>query len=248
MRSAKILLIAAIVVVSVIGARTIVLAHAKIQSADPKPGSTVAKAPAMVKIMFALAPDESLDKTSTISVWDSHARRVDDGKGGVDLNDMDRKTMVAVLKPITAGTYTVRWKAVSSPDKDVAQGSFTFTVGAAAGSMPMPGTPLPALKIIAPAAGATVASPVNVVFETTADLSKMTVGDMTKIPGAHLHADLDRRVVMPEMKQIKMMSEHRYQISLGTAAAGKHTIRLYWGDNKTHKPVGTVQSVSIAVK
>ena len=63
--------------------------------------------------------------------------------------------------------------AVSSPDKDVAQGSFTFTVAAAMGSMPM-ATSLPPLKIISPVGGATVASPVDVVFETTADLSKMT--------------------------------------------------------------------------
>jgi methionine-rich copper-binding protein CopC len=245
MRPAKILLIATMVAVSLIGARTIVLAHAKIQSADPKPGSTVAKAPAMVKIVFALAPDESLDKSSTISVWDSHGRRMDDGKGGVDLNDMDRKTLFATLKPLTADTYTVRWKAVSSPDKDVAQGSFKFTVTAAAGSMPVS---LPPLKIISPAAGATVASPVDVVFETTADLSKMTVGETTKMRGAHLHADLDKRVVMPEMKQIKMLGEHRYQLGLGSASAGRHTVRLYWGDNKTHKPVGAVQTVAITVK
>ena len=248
MRLAKIMCVIAIVAVSLMGARTIVLAHAKIQSADPKPGSTVAKAPAMVKIVFALAPDESLDpKTSTIAVSDSHGRRVDDGKGGVDLNDMDRKTMIAMLKPLTADTYTVRWKAVSSPDRDVAQGSFKFTVAAAMSGMPMPAS-LPPLKIISPAAGATVASPVEVVFETTADLSKMTVGEMTRMHGAHLHADLAGRVTMPEMKQIKMVGEHRYQLLLGTAAAGRHTIRLYWGDNKTHKPVGPVQVVSVTVK
>ena len=248
MRCVKIMLVIAIAVVGLCGARTIVLAHAKIQSADPKSGSTVATAPKMVKIVFALAPDESLDKTSTISASDSHGRRVDDGKGGVDLNDMDRKTMTAMLKPIAAGSYTVRWKAVSNPDKDVAQGSFTFTVAAAMGNMPMSTASLPALKIISPAAGATVASPVEVVFETMADLPKMTVGEMTKMQGTHLHADLDKRVVMPVMKQIKMLGEHRYQMSMGSAAAGQHTIRLYWGDNKTHKPVGPVQTVSVVVK
>lgn len=196
-----------------------------------------------------MPPDESLDpKTSTISVLDSQGRRVDDGKGGVDLNDMDRKTLRAMLKPITAGTYAVRWKAVSSPDKDVSQGSFTFTVAAAMGSMPMSTTSLPPIKIISPAAGATVASPVEVVFETMADLAKMTVGDMTRMQGTHLHADFDGRVTMPEMKQIKMQAEHRYQLSLGSAAAGRHTIRLYWGDNKTHKPVGPVQTVWVTVK
>jgi len=253
MRFAKVLLVISIAVVSLMGARAVVLAHAKIQSADPKPSTTVSTAPAIVKIVFALAPDESLDpKGSTITVSDSHGRRVDDGKGGVDLNDMDRKTLRAMLKAIAAGTYTVRWKAVSSPDKDVAQGSYTFTVAAASGhaSMASPAMPasLPPLKIVSPAAGATVASPVDIVFETTADLSKMTVGDMTRMQGTHLHADLDGKITMPEMKQIKVLSDHRYQLSLGKAAAGRHTVRLYWGDNKTHKPFGAVQTVAVIVK
>lgn len=236
-------------VVGLAGGRAVVLAHARIQSADPRPGSTVAKAPTMVKIIFTLAPDESLDpKTSTISVIDSHGRRVDDGKGGVDLNDMDRKTMTAMLKAITSGTYIVRWKAVSSPDNDVAQGSFKFTVAASMSSTRMTDTSLPSLRIVSPVPGATVASPIVVVFETTADLSKMTVGEMTKMPGPHLHADLDKRVVMPEMKQIKLLGAHRYQLGLGRAAAGSHTIRLYWGDNKTHKPMGMVQMITVTVR
>jgi methionine-rich copper-binding protein CopC len=252
MRWVKIGSVIAVVMLGLAGARVVALAHARLQRADPRPGSTVATPPAMVRIVFTLAPDESLDSTSTISVWDSRGRRVDDGKGGVDLNDMDRKTMTAMLKPIAAGTYTVRWRAVSSPDKDIAQGSFKFTVAASMSRMPMAGptmaSALPPLKIIAPAAGATVASPVVLVFETTADLSKMTVGEMMKMPGAHLHADLDGRIVMPEMKQIKALGQRRYQLDLGKAAAGRHTIRLYWGNNKTHKPVGMVQSVSITVK
>jgi methionine-rich copper-binding protein CopC len=32
------------------------------------------------------------------------------------------------LKPIGPGTYTVRYKAVSSEDKDVVEGSYRFTV------------------------------------------------------------------------------------------------------------------------
>ena len=164
---------------------------------------------------------------------------------------MDRKTLRATLKPLTADTYTVRWKAVSSPDKDVAQGSFKFTVAAASGmpmASPAMSMSLPPLKIVSPATGATVASPVDVVFETTADLSKMTVGDMTRMQGPHLHAELDGKITMPEMKQIKVLPDRRYQLSLGSATAGRHTIRLYWGDNKTHKMMGMAQSVMFTVK
>ncbi len=37
--------------------------------------------------------------------------------------------MVATLNPIGSGVYVVRWKAVTLPDRGVALGSFTFTVG-----------------------------------------------------------------------------------------------------------------------
>ncbi|MDR7452607.1 MAG: copper resistance protein CopC [Armatimonadota bacterium] len=104
-------------------------AHAKLRRADPAPGSTVTAAPRVVRLEFALSPHEELDvRRSTLRVVDGRGRRVDDGKGGVDLNDLTRRSMIARLRPIGPGTYTVRWKAVSSPDLDVAQGSYTFTV------------------------------------------------------------------------------------------------------------------------
>jgi methionine-rich copper-binding protein CopC len=106
-----------------------VLAHATFSKAEPAPGSTLKKAPQVVRLVFNIAGTEELDpRLSAISVWDSRGRRVDDGKGGVDLQDLDRRTLVARLKPIGPGTYTVRWKAVSSEDKDVAQGSYKFIV------------------------------------------------------------------------------------------------------------------------
>lgn len=54
----------------------------------------------MVRIWFKIAGTEELDpKRSAVSVWDSRGRRVDDGKGGVDLDDMDRRSLLATLKP-----------------------------------------------------------------------------------------------------------------------------------------------------
>ncbi len=102
-------------------------AHAKLLRAQPAAGTTVKPAPTVVRAWFS----EELDaKTSTCSVWDSRGRRVDDGKGGVDLNDLDRKSMIANVKLPGPGVYTVKWKAVAADDRFAAMGSFRFTVAA----------------------------------------------------------------------------------------------------------------------
>jgi methionine-rich copper-binding protein CopC len=101
------------------------LGHAKLLRAEPAPGSTIKVAPRVVRATFN---DELDPKRSTMTVTDARARRVDDGKGGVDLDDLDRKTMIAGLRATGPGTYTVRWKAVSADDQNVAQGTFRFTV------------------------------------------------------------------------------------------------------------------------
>ncbi len=102
-----------------------VWSHAKLLRAEPAPGSTVKTSPTVVRAWFN---DELDTKRSGISVWDRRGRRVDDGKGGVDLGDLDRKSMTVKLKPLGPGSYTVKWKAVSADDAFVAQGSFRFTV------------------------------------------------------------------------------------------------------------------------
>jgi hypothetical protein len=89
---------------------------------------------------------------------------------------------------------------------------------------------------------------VSVVFETTADLSTMTMGAHgMKMGGAHLHIDLDRRLIMPTMRQITRLGPQRYRVSLGAATPGTHTIRLYWADGR-HRPLGPAQHVTITVK
>lgn len=129
MRTRRLALALLGVVLSLIVQAGDVSAHSKLDRADPKPGSTVPTAPKKVVVWFNITTGEELDpKRSTISVIDSKGKRVDDGKGGVDLKDMDRKTLLVALKSIGPGTYVVRWKAVTSPDRDVASGSFRFTV------------------------------------------------------------------------------------------------------------------------
>jgi methionine-rich copper-binding protein CopC len=105
-----------------------VLGHAKLAKAQPAPGARVTVAPKVVRAWFRLAAGEELDASqSQLSVWNAAGKRVDDGTGGVDLKDLDRRSMIAPLKPLTPGTYTVKWKAVSDPDGGISRGSFRFT-------------------------------------------------------------------------------------------------------------------------
>jgi len=109
--------------------------------------------------------------------------------------------------------------------------------------------PLPNLKILLPANGATVGSPLIVVFEAPADLSKMTMGaHMIEETAPHLHIDLDKRVTMPTVKQLTKVGVNRYRFDFGRVKPGRHTIRVYWADAKAHKPMGPVQVVTCVVK
>lgn len=81
-----------------------VAAHAKLLRASPAPGGSVAEPPTVVRVWFQLSGTEELDpKRSALSVWDARGKHVDDGKGGVDLDDLDRRSMVVRLKPVGPG-------------------------------------------------------------------------------------------------------------------------------------------------
>lgn len=100
-------------------------AHARLVGSDPQAGAVLTRSPQAVRVWF----DDELDPDrSTITVWDVRLHQADDGKGGVDLNDLDRTSMMVRLRPIGAGPYTVRWRAVAADDGFVSQGSFTFAV------------------------------------------------------------------------------------------------------------------------
>lgn len=120
--------IAGVMAALVLGLVPAAPAHARLTKAEPSPGSTVRLPPRVVRLWFALGGEELDPKRSTVGVWDNKGRRVDDGTGGADLNDLDRLTMIARLRPIGPGPYTVKWKSVSTPDRSAAQGTFRFSV------------------------------------------------------------------------------------------------------------------------
>lgn len=100
-------------------------AHAKLLRAIPEPGSVLRAVPPVVRLWFNEELEPSL---SSLTVWGPRGVSAVAGMGGVDLNDLSRRSMVAALRPLRAGIYAVRWKAISADDLAVTQGSYQFTV------------------------------------------------------------------------------------------------------------------------
>lgn len=100
-----------------------VRAHARLVRAEPEPDRIVGARPRVVRLWFS---QELRVQGSIVNVRDRQDRVV--GSGGVDLDDLERSSMVAMLTRIGPGTYSVRWQAVSAADGDVTRGSYRFTV------------------------------------------------------------------------------------------------------------------------
>jgi copper resistance protein C len=98
-------------------------AHAFLDHADPKVGSTVAVAPGELRIWFTQDLEPAF---TTAEVLDETGKRVDTGHAEVDPND---RVLVRVpLNKLGPGTYTANWRVVSV-DTHPTQGHFTFRVG-----------------------------------------------------------------------------------------------------------------------
>jgi methionine-rich copper-binding protein CopC len=95
-------------------------AHATLQSAEPRVGSTVASPPHQVTLHFSQRLEPSL---SSITVTNGSGQRVDAGRASVS-----GTTMSVSLGAIGPGTYHVSWRALSV-DTHTTEGSFSFTVG-----------------------------------------------------------------------------------------------------------------------
>jgi copper resistance protein C len=95
-------------------------AHAFLDHAEPRVGSTVPTAPKEVVLFFSQKVEPAF---SSIEVSDSSGARVDQGKAKVSAT-----TMRIGLKPLPPGTYRVRWQVLST-DTHSTEGNFTFQVG-----------------------------------------------------------------------------------------------------------------------
>lgn len=92
---------------------------------DPAAGAVLKESPAQLVAWFN---EEMKTQTSTIQVFDASGQQIDNGDGGVDLNDPYHASMTVSLPPLPDGAYTARWHVVLLDD-DPTDGEFIFYVG-----------------------------------------------------------------------------------------------------------------------
>jgi methionine-rich copper-binding protein CopC len=101
------------------------LGHANLVRSEPPADGVVKQSPQVIRALFSQELDP---RGSTMNLRDRDGRLL--ASGGVDLEDLDRKTMIVRLKaPLGPGRYLVGWRALSAEDGDVTQGQFRFTIG-----------------------------------------------------------------------------------------------------------------------
>jgi copper resistance protein C len=97
-------------------------AHAFLDHAEPRVGSSVGSAPHQVSLWFTQNLEPSF---SGAQVRDSAGNRVDQG---ARVDPGNRKVVHVSLKPLGPGSYKVHWR-VLSVDTHTTEGSFSFRVG-----------------------------------------------------------------------------------------------------------------------
>ena len=97
-------------------------AHAFLDHADPKVGSTIKGSPSIIKAWYT---EELEPAFSKIQVFDATGKEVD--SKDVKVDPTDKTIMTVSLPKLPAGTYKVKWSAVAV-DTHHTTGTFTFTV------------------------------------------------------------------------------------------------------------------------
>jgi methionine-rich copper-binding protein CopC len=133
-----------------------VAAHAELDDPTPKDGATVEGSPPEVSGTFVqkINPDGS-----SMVLRDSGNKVV--ARGGPDPNDVKRMA-ITDLPELAPGKYTVQWTTVSAEDGELARGTWSFTVVAAAETP----TPTPTATASASAAATASATPAPTVAPT----------------------------------------------------------------------------------
>lgn len=116
------LIAAAFVLAELLIAPATVRAHAFLDHADPAVGSTVPAPPTVLRLWFTQELEPAF---SWVTVTDRSGGSVNDGPAAIDSSNKSELTVK--LKLLQAGTYTVKWHALSV-DTHTTEGDFTFQV------------------------------------------------------------------------------------------------------------------------
>jgi copper resistance protein C len=106
----------------ILAGATLVGAHAFLERAEPRVGSTLRAAPPQVRLWFTERIEPAF---STLQVVSEAGRRVDGSDVRVDPSAP--KQLRVSVPPLPAGTYRVIWRVVSV-DTHVSEGDFTFRI------------------------------------------------------------------------------------------------------------------------
>jgi methionine-rich copper-binding protein CopC len=114
---------AAVAVAATLTTTSPLLAHAFLDHSDPAVGSTVKTPPTVMHLWFTQELEPAF---SWVTVSDKSGAAVSDGTATIDPSNPNEMTVK--LKPLPAGTYTVKWH-VLSVDTHTTEGDFNFQVG-----------------------------------------------------------------------------------------------------------------------
>src|SRR5579864_4095011 len=101
-------------------------AHAYPVKSDPADGDVLAVPPQSVTLWFDEQP--SSPPQSQIAVFDANFNQVDQKDSHLAAQD-NRQLIVDLPGSLPAGTYTVRWSALSAMDGHFTTGAFVFAIG-----------------------------------------------------------------------------------------------------------------------
>jgi methionine-rich copper-binding protein CopC len=104
--------------------------HARYIRSEPPFGALLKEPPNQVTIWFT---QELASTGNQIKVMDQMGRRMEVDEAKVSFDDPKSMSVSVGIDPLPPGVYLVEWNSVSAEDKDVLEGSFTFSV---AGSEP----------------------------------------------------------------------------------------------------------------
>jgi methionine-rich copper-binding protein CopC len=112
-------------------------AHATLVKSNPAADAVLTQQPSAIQAWYS---EEVAVKGSFIRLYDSADKLL--ATGGVDLNDHNHESMKLIPPLLPAGTYTIKWHAISADDNHVTQDEFRFTVQSAgrAPSRPIAGS------------------------------------------------------------------------------------------------------------